>query len=89
MPEVSLAVAETLMLPFFTMVPAAGEVMVTVGGVVSAFEPLLTLMVRAAAVALLPAASRAIAVMVWLPLLTPVVLKLMEYGAVVSSWPTM
>jgi len=48
----------------------------------------LTVTVRAAAVVVLPAASRAMAVSVWLALLKVVVSQVIEYGLVVSSAPT-
>ncbi len=52
--------------------------------------PLLaTVTVTASDVALLPAASRATAVRAWLPLVDPVVAQATEYGAVVSSAPTL
>src|SRR4029077_1585009 len=56
------------------------------GGVVSlgAFD---TVTVRPAEGAEFPAASRAMADRVWLPLLAPVVFHDTEYGAVVSSAP--
>src|SRR3954469_14378680 len=48
---------------------------------------LLTVTVTAAAVVVLPAASRAVAEMVWEPLVTPVVFQLSENGEAVSSAP--
>src|SRR5882724_8653203 len=67
-PTVSAALAVTVMVPL-TVAPVAGAVMLTVGGVVS-FD---TVTVTAAAVAVLPAASRATAVSVCVPLLAVVV----------------
>ena len=46
-----------------------------------------TVTLTGAAVLVLPAASRAIAVSVWPPFATVVVVQLTEYGGVVSSWP--
>src|SRR5882762_1180694 len=66
-----------------TVAPFAGAVMLTVGGVVS----LNTVTVTAAAVAVLPAASRATAVSVCEPLFAVVVFQETAYGAVVSSTP--
>jgi hypothetical protein len=56
-----------------TVAPFAGEVIDTVGGVVSAGGALETVTVTAAEVLVLPAVSRAMAVTVCEPLLTPVV----------------
>src|SRR5437879_13874527 len=59
-PTLSVALAETVTVPL-TVAPAAGAVIDTVGGVVS----LRTVTLTAAAVAVLPAASRATAGRVW------------------------
>src|SRR6185436_1289671 len=67
-----------------TTAPLAGAVIATVGSVVSA---LLTVTVTVVAVAVLPAASRATAVSVWLPFATVVVSHVTPYGLVVSSAP--
>ena len=48
---------------------------------------LLTVTLTAVDVLVLPAASRAMAVRLWLPLTTPVVFQPIEYGAVVTSEP--
>ncbi|HEY2824220.1 MAG TPA: hypothetical protein VGI83_01615, partial [Gemmatimonadales bacterium] len=68
-----------------------GEVMLTVGGVVSAGGggggALFTVTVTVAEVVRLPAASRATAAMVCEPLAAPVVFQETEYGALVSSAP--
>src|SRR5258708_7076427 len=66
-PTLSDALAPTVVVPD-TVAPAAGAVMLTVGGVVS----LKTVTVAAAAVAVLPAPSRATAVTVCGPLLARV-----------------
>src|SRR6185503_19906545 len=81
-PTLSDALAVTVMVPL-TVAPLAGAVMLTVGAVVS-FE---TVTVTAAAVAVLPAASRATAVSVCVPLLAAVVSQETAYGVVVSSAP--
>jgi hypothetical protein len=70
-----------------TVWPLLGEVMLTVGGVVSGGGALDTVTVTGAEVLELPAASRAIAVMVCEPLAAPVVFQETEYGALVSSAP--
>ena len=62
----------------------AGPVIETAGGVAS---PLATVMVTVVAVAVLPAASRATAVNVWLPLEAVVEFQVVEYGVAVSSAP--
>src|SRR5881409_4292713 len=67
-PTLSVALAETVVVPA-TVEPAAGAVIDTVGGVVS----LKTVTLTAAAVAVLPAASRATAVRVWVALVAVVV----------------
>src|SRR6202023_3145933 len=81
-PTLSDALALTVNVPE-TVEPVAGAVTLTVGGVVS----FATVTVTAAAVAVLPAASRATAVNVCEPLLTVVVFHETEYGAVVCSTP--
>src|SRR5258708_3595268 len=63
--------------------------MFTVGGVGSGGGPLDTVTVIGAEVVRLPAASRATAVMVCEPLLAVVVFHEIEYGAPVSSAPTL
>jgi hypothetical protein len=69
-PTLSEALAETVIVPE-TVAPALGEVMLTVGAVVSGGAPFET--VTEEDVLLLPAASRAMAVRVWDPLLVEVV----------------
>ncbi len=69
-PTLSAALAVTAIVPE-TVAPLAGEVMLTVGGVVS----LATAIVIGAEVARLPAASRAAAVRVWDPLLAVTVFQ--------------
>src|SRR5256885_1769470 len=81
-PTLSEALAVTLVVPP-TVAPETGEVMLTVGGVVS----LNTVTVTAAEVVRLPAASRATAVSVCEPLLAVVVFQETEYGAAASSTP--
>src|SRR5204862_6057358 len=83
-PTLSEAFAVTGIVPE-TVAPLAGELMLTVGGVVSGGGPFETLTVTGAEVVRLPAASRAIAVKVCEPLLAVVVSTDTEYGAVVSS----
>src|SRR5712691_7161144 len=73
-PTLSEALAVTLIVPE-TVAPEAGEVMLTVGAVVS----LNTVTVTGAEVLRLPAVSCAMAVMVWEPLLAPVVFQAIEY----------
>src|SRR5580658_3558301 len=68
-----------------TVAPEAGEVMETVGGVVS--PVLLTVTETAELVALLPAVSMATAVRECLPLISVAVLRDTEYGALVSRAP--
>jgi hypothetical protein len=83
----SEALAETVMLPL-TVAPALGDEMVAVGGVVSEGGPFETVTEMEADVVVLPAASRALALRVWLlPLAAVVVSQATEYGAVVSSTP--
>src|SRR5439155_9581624 len=84
-PTLSVALAETVTVPA-TVAPAAGAVIATVGGVVSGIG-LVTVTITAAEVAVLPAASRATAVTVWLPLALKVVFQDIEYGATVTSAP--
>src|SRR2546426_300911 len=81
-PTSSEAVAETVMGPE-TVAPGLGEVMLTVGAVVS----LKTTTLTGLEVNRSPSASRATAVKVWAPLLVVVVSQGTEYGAVVSSAP--
>src|SRR5207249_1444311 len=81
-PTLSLALAVTGTLPE-TVAPAAGEVIDTDGGVVS-FD---TVTVTPADVVWFPAASRATALRVWLPLAALVVFHDTEYGAAVTSAP--
>ena len=76
-PTLSEALAVTVNVPE-TVAPAAGEVMPTVGGVVSGAGPLDTVMVTGAEVRTLPAASRATAVKVYDPFGTVVVFVLTE-----------
>src|SRR5258706_373527 len=71
----SLALAETATVAEM-VAPPAGAVMETDGGVVS----LDTVTAMPAEVVTLPAASRATAVSVWLPLVAPVVFQDTEYG---------
>src|SRR5882672_6841923 len=85
-PTLSEALADTAIVPE-TVAPLAGAVMLTAGGVVSGGGPLDTITVTAAEVVRFPAASRATAVRVCWPLLDPVVLTEIAYGAVVSSAP--
>src|SRR5687768_6719090 len=68
-----------------TVSPEAGELMLTVGGVLS----LATVTVTGADVVRLPAASRATAVMVCEPLVALFVFQVTEYGAVVTSVPAL
>ena len=83
-PPASEALAVTVSVPE-TVEPEAGDVMLTVGGVVS-FD---TVTVTPAEVVRLPAASRATAVMVCEPLLELVVFHETEYGVAVSSAPAL
>ena len=82
-PTLSAAVAVTVTVPL-TVAPLAGDVRLTVGGVLS-FD---TVTVTAADVVTLPAASRATAVRLCDPLLAVVVVHGTEYGAAVSSAPS-
>src|SRR5436190_1920837 len=81
-PTLSEALAVTVTAVPATVAPPAGAVTVTVGAVVS---PLLTVTVTAADVAVLPAASRATAVRVWVPLALVVVFHVRVFGLAVSS----
>ena len=83
-PALSAALAETVTVP--DTVPAAGALSDTVGGVVSG-TALFTVTVTAAEVVLLPAASRATAVSVCVPLVAEAVFQEPEYGDAVSSVP--
>src|SRR5439155_327802 len=83
-PTLSEALAVTVIVPE-TVAPPAGEVMLTVGAVVS----LATVIVTGAEVVRLPAASRATAARVCGPLTAVVVSIEIEYGATVSSAPTL
>ncbi len=85
-PTLSEALAVKLVVPK-TVAPGAGDVMLTVGGVVSAGDPLDTVTVTGSEVVRLPAASRATAVMACEPSLVVVVSKEIAYGAVLSSAP--
>src|SRR5882724_1128295 len=82
-PTLSLAVALTVVVPD-TVAPFPGELMLTPGAVVSAFD---TVTVTADDVVRLPAASRAIAVSVCEPFPTVAVFHDTEYGVDVSSDP--
>src|SRR5262245_44407403 len=84
-PTASLALAVTVTVPL-TDAPEAGEVIDTVGAVVST---LFTVTLRLADVVVLPAASRATAVITCAPLLAVSVSQLREYETVVSSVPTL
>ena len=75
-----MAVAETVIVAD-TVAPGAGEEMETVGGMLS------TVTLTAAELAVLPAASRATAVKLWLPFAFKVVFQETEYGGVVTSTP--
>jgi hypothetical protein len=79
----SLAFAETVTAVPETVALLAGADMVTVGAVESN-----VVMVTAALVVRLPAASRARADNVWVPGVTAVVFQDLEYGAAVSSVPS-
>jgi len=70
-----------------TFAPLAGDVSVTVGGVVS-FVVLSTVTVMLALVVELPAASAATALIVWLPLESVVESGHMQRGAAVKLAPT-
>src|SRR5438034_7876440 len=83
-PTLSDAVAETVTAVPDTVAPLAGAVIAAVGAVVSA---LFTVAVPAADVVVLPAAPRATAVSVWLPLVTVVVSHVLVYGPAASSVP--
>src|SRR5438093_3152908 len=77
-PTLSEALAVTLIVPE-TVVPDKGDVMLTVGGVVSGGGPLETVTVMGPDVDGLPAASRARAVRVCEPLLAVVVTEEADY----------
>src|SRR5437879_13391865 len=81
-PTLSVALAETVTVPE-TVAPAAGAVIDTVGGVVS----LKTVTLTAAAVAVLPAASRATAARGWGALVAVVVFHERAYAAGVITAP--
>src|SRR5206468_1123308 len=81
-PTLSVALAETVTEPD-TVDPLIGAVIDTVGGVRS----LATVTLTAAAVAVLPAASRATALRECAPLVVVLVFHEMVYGAVVISAP--
>src|SRR5262245_38591989 len=85
-PTLSAAEAARVTVPD-TVAPLAGEVIDTVGGVVSGGGALFTVTLTAAEVRVLPAASGAMAVSVCVPLALPAVLHETEYGALVSSAP--
>jgi len=87
-PTLSEALAVTVTVAD-TVWPLLGEVMLTVGGVVSEGGAFATVTVTGAEVVRLPAASRAMAVMVCEPFAAPVVFQETEYGALVSSAPTL
>src|SRR5437762_4803490 len=70
-----------------TLAPDVGDVIDTVGGVVSGGAPFETVTATATEVARLPAASRATAVRLCEPLLAVVVFHETEYGAAVTSAP--
>ncbi|HTP44344.1 MAG TPA: hypothetical protein VMJ13_07245, partial [Candidatus Acidoferrum sp.] len=82
-PTLSEAVTLTVTVPF-TVALLAGDVIETVGGVVSA---LFTVTVTTALVAAFPAASFATAASVWLAFETEVVFQEKLYGADVSAAP--
>ncbi len=70
-----------------TVAPEEGEVMPTVGGVVSGGGAFEAVTVTGAEVVELPAASRARAASVWEPFPAVVVFQETEYGAETSSAP--
>src|SRR5206468_1428599 len=84
-PTLSEAEALTVVDPD-TVAPDAGAVMLTEGGVVSAFD---TVTLTGDEVVRFPAASRAVAVRVCEPLATVVVFQEIEYGDDVSCAPTL
>src|SRR5207245_2371462 len=84
-PTLSEAVDVAVIVPE-TVEPFAGLVMETVGGVVSG-GVLLTVTVTGEEVVRLPAASRATAVSVCVPLEALVVFQLVDWAAAVSSTP--
>src|SRR5213592_4740843 len=79
-PTLSVALAETVTMPA-TEAPGLGEEIEMVGAALS------TVTLTAAAVVVLPAASRATAVRVCAPLVAPVVFQEMEYGTANTSVP--
>src|SRR5437762_1743429 len=79
-PTLSVALAETVIVPA-TEAPAVGAVSETVGGALS------TVTLTTAEVAVFPAASRATALRLWMPLLAMVVFHERGYGAAVTSAP--
>src|SRR6266516_5381982 len=85
-PTLSEAVALTVTVAEIVW-PLRGDVMLTVGGVVSGGGALDTVTVTGADVVRLPAASRAMAVMVCEPFAVVVVFQETEYGAEVSGAP--
>src|SRR2546427_214357 len=72
-----------------TLAPDVGDVIDTIGGVVSGGAPFETVTATATEVARLPAASRATAVRLCEPLLAVVVFHETEYGAAVTSAPAL
>src|SRR5207248_2814747 len=78
----SLADADTATADPLTVAPSAGAVIDTVGAVRSLFTVTLI-----GDVAVLPAASRAIALSVWPPFVVAVVFQVTPYGLVVTSAP--
>src|SRR5438876_377084 len=79
-PTLSAAFACTWIVPA-TVPPSAGDVIETVGGVVSAGAPTVTVTEAAAE---LPAASYALAVIVCEPALAPVAFQVKPYGELVE-----
>src|SRR5437588_199514 len=84
-PTLSAAWADKPTVPE-TVAFAVGELIETVGGVVSG-TGLITVTVTSVDVVEFPAASRAIAVIVWVAFVSVVVSRLTWYGAVVTSDP--
>src|SRR5262245_40063813 len=85
-PTLSAAEAARVTVPD-TVAPLAGDFIATVAGVGPGVGALLPVTVPAAEVRVLPAASRAMAVSVCVPLAMPAVFHETEYGALVSSAP--
>src|SRR6266851_1340670 len=83
-PILSEALALTVIVPE-TVAPEAGDVMLTVGAVVS----FTTVTVTGVEVVRLPAVSCATAVMVCEPLVAVLVFQAIEYGAVVTAAPAL